>query len=67
MNHRSGKRGIVGGLVLIVLGLLFLAQNLIPGFEFGDYWPAIFIAIGVGLLWRSYRPARSEEGSHETQ
>jgi hypothetical protein len=57
---------MVGGLVLIVLGLLFLAQNLIPGFEFGDYWPAILIAIGAGLLWRS-RPSSVEEKSHETQ
>ena len=67
MNQPSGKRGIVWGFVLIVLGLLFLAENLIPGFEFGDYWPAIFIAIGVGLLWKSYRLTREGEGSHEAK
>lgn len=47
------KDGILGGVVLIVLGLLFLARNLIPGFDFSDYWPVILIAIGAALIWRS--------------
>lgn len=49
------KGGLVGGLVLIVLGLLFLADNLFPQFNFSDYWPLILVAVGVGLLWKSAR------------
>lgn len=49
------RGGIVGGLVLVVLGLVFLADNLIPGFSFSDYWPLILVAIGIGLLWRGRR------------
>ncbi len=52
---RRDHGGIVGGLVLVVLGLVFLADNLIPGFSFSDYWPLILVAIGVGLLWRGRR------------
>jgi len=43
----------VGGSILIVLGLLFLAKNLIPRFSLSDYWPLILIAIGAGLLWKA--------------
>jgi hypothetical protein len=47
------KGSLMGGLVLVVLGVLFLANNLIPDFHFADYWPVILIVIGVGLLWKS--------------
>jgi phage shock protein C len=45
--------GLIGGLVLVVLGLLFLGNNLLPDFRFGDYWPVILIVIGGALLWKS--------------
>jgi len=38
--------------VLIVLGLLFLADNFLD-IRFHDFWPLILVAIGGGLLWRS--------------
>ena len=55
--HRRG--GIVGGLVLLVLGLLFLGQNFLPDFNFGDWWPLILVAIGAGLLYKAVRPSHS--------
>ena len=51
--HRRDRNGLIGGLVLITLGLLFLADNFIPDVRFRDFWPLILVAIGVGLLWRS--------------
>ena len=53
MRHR--KEGTLGGVVLIVLGVLFLAHNFLPRFNFSDYWPLILVAIGVTLLVRSRR------------
>lgn len=54
------RRGsVVGGLILICLGLLFLADNFIPRFHFWDYWPLILVAIGAGLLYRSVRTTNS--------
>ncbi|MDH4069604.1 MAG: DUF5668 domain-containing protein [Ignavibacteria bacterium] len=47
------KESILGGVILIVLGLLFLANNLIPRFDFSDYWPLILVAIGGSLIWKS--------------
>ena len=47
------RDNIMGGVMLIVLGGLFLANNLIPHFDFSDYWPLILVAIGIGLIWKS--------------
>ncbi|MBP1656086.1 MAG: PspC protein [Bacteroidetes bacterium] len=50
---RNRDRGsVIGGLVLIVLGALFLLDNFFD-IRFGDLWPLILVAVGVGLLWRS--------------
>ncbi|GEM_PF-6209496 len=44
----------VMGIMLIVLGFLFLANNLFPGFRLSLYWPWLFIAIGLGILLSVY-------------
>jgi hypothetical protein len=51
-SHRD-RNGLIGGLVLITLGLLFLADNFIPDVHFGDFWPLILVVIGAGMLWRT--------------
>ena len=39
---------MMGPLILIVLGVLFLMNNMFPGqFSFGRLWPVILIVIGV--------------------
>jgi phage shock protein C len=48
--QERNKGSLIGGLVLITLGALFLADELIPQVNFGDLWPVILIVIGVGLL-----------------
>jgi phage shock protein PspC (stress-responsive transcriptional regulator) len=57
---KDEKRGsVVGGMVLLVLGLLFLANNFLPDFHFEDWWPLILVAIGAGLLYKAVRPGNS--------
>lgn len=46
---------IVSALILIVLGLFFLARNLgwidgSLGALIATWWPAILIAVGIGML-----------------
>lgn len=48
----NASRRRIGGTILIAIGVLFLANNLIPQFDLGDYWPLLFIAGGAWMLWR---------------
>jgi hypothetical protein len=50
-NRRSG---LVGGLILIMIGAMFLAAQLLPGvrswYRGEDSWPLIVVGVGVVLL-----------------
>jgi phage shock protein C len=60
----DSRRGtFIGGIVLIVLGALFLLDNFIPHFGFDDFWPLVLIAIGAGMLWNT--APRSRNSSDE--
>ncbi len=47
---------IVIGLILIVIGGVFLLEQLVPQFDVGDFWPLIPIVIGGALLYTALRP-----------
>jgi predicted membrane protein len=52
-HHRSHQGRIFWGLILVVLGTLFLLDR-VSGFDFGylisTYWPVIFIILGLSML-----------------
>ena len=45
---------MMGPVLLIALGVLFLLNNFYPGFRFSEMWPVILIVIGfvkiIGFL-----------------
>jgi len=42
---------MLGPLLLIVIGILFLLNNMYPGvFRFGKMWPVILIVIGLAKV-----------------
>jgi phage shock protein PspC (stress-responsive transcriptional regulator) len=45
------KENVIGALVLITLGVIFLADEFIPWISFQKLWPLILIAIGIGMLY----------------
>lgn len=49
-TKQKRKGSLTGGLVLISIGALFLAAELIPQVNFWDLWPVVLIVAGVGLL-----------------
>ena len=51
----ESNKKVLGGTILILLGVLFLLDNLLPHFDFGDYWPIILIALGVGIIIKATR------------
>ncbi len=55
-RHHDERRGaIVGGLVLVLLGLAFLAQEFVPDLDIGRFWPVILVVIGAALILSSVR------------
>jgi phage shock protein C len=52
----SGEAGLIFGVVLIVIGALFLAREAIPWFDFLVWWPIGIIGLGVLLLVTAVRP-----------
>ena len=50
VNEARRNKKVFGGVILIFLGTLFLLDNIFPRFEFSNYWPLIFIVIGVTLI-----------------
>lgn len=50
MAEQKHKRSSIFGVILVVVGLLFLLDNFIPRIHFGDFWPLLLVAIGIGLL-----------------
>ncbi|MGE5401336.1 MAG: PspC domain-containing protein [Ignavibacteriales bacterium] len=50
--HVSNRKPVFG-LILIIVGMIFLAERFFPYFEVHHFWPLILVAIGVGLLLKS--------------
>jgi phage shock protein C len=49
-EDQRNKRRNFAGVILIIIGVIFLADNYIPRIHFADFIPLIIIAIGVAVL-----------------
>ena len=47
---------MLGPLLLIVIGVLFLLNNMVPAFKFGKMWPVILIVIGLAKVFEYFQP-----------
>ncbi len=54
-SERSQLSPLLPGLALIVIGLIFLVNNLIPWFRFSYLWPVVLIVLGVALLLKTQK------------
>ena len=57
----SGRGALIGGVVLIVIGGIFLLRELVPWFEFRLWWPVAIVGLGILLIVASVRPNRPAE------
>jgi len=66
-TSRPRRGSYVFGIVLIALGVLFLASNLIPRFDAWQwiwrYWPLLLIVLGIAKLWDHVR-TRQNSGAN---
>ncbi len=56
-RRRGGDSALVGGTALVLLGSVFLADEL-GWLEFGDLWPVILIGIGLVMIVSYFADAR---------
>jgi hypothetical protein len=54
IREATSRRTQGAGLWLLLLGLWFAVSTLhIGGLTFSDTWPAVFIVVGLSMLWNS--------------
>ena len=51
----KGDSSLIAGVILIVLGVLFLVDRYFPQIDFRDLWPFLLIAVGILIIWRGQR------------
>mgnify|MGYP001164521700 CR=1 FL=1 len=57
----ENRNSLIGGIVLITLGLIFLANRFIPNIHFGDIWPLALVVLGGVLIATSLAERKSEK------
>jgi phage shock protein C len=60
-KNKKQNESVVGGLILITLGILFLADEMMPWFSFDKLWPLVLVAIGIGLLWNQANRSKNNK------
>jgi len=46
---------LLGGIIVIIVGLIFLGDNFLPWLNFGKLWPVILVIVGIWLLIKRER------------
>lgn len=49
----QNNRSVYAGVFLILLGGIFLLDNFVPHFHFGDFWPLVLIGLGIAIILNS--------------
>lgn len=55
LKQEPSKGKVIAGIVLIVLGVVFLFENIWPIFDFENFFPLILVGIGIVILWNALR------------
>ncbi len=59
---RCRMRSLMGPVMVITVGFLFLIDQFVPGIRFGQLWPVFLIVVGVMLLLRQSASAEGHRG-----
>lgn len=54
----GARAGVIVGLILVVIGGLFLARQFLPTLDFGLWWPIVAIILGIVLIAAALAPSR---------
>ncbi len=53
-NFRIYGKSALFGFILLLLGVIFLANNFFPELRLDKYWPLILIGLGIVLIFSGY-------------
>jgi len=55
-SHKSKKnRRILGGIIVIAIGLIFLLNGFFPWVGWNKLWPVILIAVGITIMIQAFK------------
>jgi phage shock protein PspC (stress-responsive transcriptional regulator) len=57
----ENRSGLIGGIILISLGLIFLANRFIPNINFSDLWPLLLVVLGGVLIATSFAERKGDK------
>ncbi len=49
-NRKPSNTGLIAGIILIFVGLIFLADRLMPWYNITDFWPLLLVVVGVLMI-----------------
>ena len=58
-KHDTGQGGLIAGLIMIAIGVIFLVHRFIPRIDFMDLWPIVLLIVGVVLIKSAYTNPKS--------
>jgi phage shock protein PspC (stress-responsive transcriptional regulator) len=61
--HKNRGAGFLPGIILVILGMVFLFDRVFYWFDFEYIWPLVIIGIGVILIYRATAPKAKTEMS----
>ncbi len=64
-HNKHGSRDVLG-FILIIIGLLFLLDNLFPGFGIRTFWPLLLVFLGLAMMLHHHDHAEHREHHPES-
>jgi phage shock protein PspC (stress-responsive transcriptional regulator) len=59
--HKHRGAGFLPGIILVILGMIFLFDRVFYWFDFDYVWPLVLVGIGVILIYRATTPKGEAE------
>lgn len=63
-RERHERMSLIGPVMLVTIGVLFLIAQYVPAWGFGKTWPVILIVLGVTKVLESAYSTRSMPPNH---
>ena len=61
-SKRQSNTGLYAGVILIFVGMIFLVDKLMPWFSFKEFWPLLFVLLGIILIKPDlFKPTKKQD------